>query len=42
MLQTFELVNIRYVLPERLKKMRGILSGVEDSADEILNYILNK
>lgn len=30
------------VLPEHLKKMRGILSGVEDRNDDRLNYLLNK
>lgn len=29
-------------LPPHLKKMRGILSGVEDSNDERLTYILSK
>ena len=32
----------QYELPSHLKKMRGILSGVEDSKDERLNYILSK
>lgn len=32
----------QYELPSHLKKMRGILSGVEDSNDERLNYILSK
>lgn len=29
-----------YELPEHLKKMRGILAGVEDKDDERLNYLL--
>ena len=29
-------------LPLHLKKMRGVLAGVEDSEDERLNYILSK
>lgn len=32
----------QYELPSHLKKMRGVLSGVEDSNDERLNYILSK
>lgn len=32
----------KYQLPLHLKKMRGVLSGVEDSEDERLNYILSK
>lgn len=32
----------RYQLPLHLKKMRGVLAGVEDSEDERLNYILSK
>ena len=31
-----------YQLPLHLKKMRGVLAGVEDSEDERLNYILSK
>ena len=29
-------------LPEHLKKMRGILAGVEDPNDDKLNYLLKK
>lgn len=32
----------KYELPDHLKKMRGILAGVEDENDERLNYILEK
>lgn len=32
----------QYELPSHLKKMRGVLSGVEDCSDEKLNYILSK
>ena len=32
----------QYQLPLHLKKMRGVLAGVEDSEDERLNYILSK
>ena len=32
----------RYQLPLHLKKMRGVLAGVEDSEGERLNYILSK
>lgn len=32
----------QYELPDHLKKMRGILAGVEDENDERLNYILEK
>ena len=32
----------RYQLPLHLKKMRGVLAGVEDSEDERLNDILSK
>lgn len=32
----------KYELPERIKKMRGILAGVNDSGDERLNYLLEK
>ena len=32
----------QYELPAHLKKMRGVLSGVEDINDERLNYILSK
>lgn len=31
-----------YQLPSHLKKMRGVLSGIEDDEDDKLNYILNK
>lgn len=34
--------KIQYKLPSHLKKMRGVLAGVEDSEDERLNYILSK
>ena len=34
--------TIKYELPDHLKKMRGILAGVEDENDERLNYILEK
>ena len=32
----------KYELPEHLKKMRGVLAGVEDKNDEKLNYLLDK
>lgn len=32
----------KYELPEHLKKMRGVLAGVEDKNDEKLNYLLEK
>ena len=32
----------KYELPGHLKKMRGILAGVEDKDDERLNYLLQK
>ena len=32
----------KYELPEHLKKMRGILAGVEDKDDERLQYLLEK
>lgn len=32
----------KYELPERLKKMRGILAGVEDKDDDRLSYLLEK
>ena len=32
----------KYELPEHLKKMRGILAGVEDEDDERLQYLLEK
>ena len=32
----------QFQLPLHLKKMRGVLAGVEDSEDERLNYILSK
>ena len=32
----------KYELPDHLKKMRGILAGVEDENDERLNYKLEK
>ncbi len=35
-------VGQRYELPEHLKKMRGVLAGVEDKDDERLNYLLQK
>lgn len=35
-------VSQKYELPEHLKKMRGILAGVEDKKDEKLNYLLEK
>lgn len=34
--------NAQYFLPEHLKRMRGVLSGVEDVEDERLNYIMKK
>ena len=34
--------TVQYQLPSHLKKMRGVLSGVENSEDERLNYILSK
>ena len=34
--------NSQYELPSHLKKMRGVLAGVDDSEDERLNYILSK
>lgn len=32
----------KHELPKHLKKMRGILAGVEDKDDERLNYLLEK
>lgn len=32
----------KFELPEHIKKMRGILAGVEDESDERLNYILER
>lgn len=32
----------QYQLPSHLKKMRGVLSGVDDKGDEKLNRILSK
>ena len=32
----------KYELPAHLKKMRGVLAGVEDKDDERLDYLLEK
>lgn len=35
-------ISQRYELPGHLKKMRGVLSGIEDKNDDRLNYLLEK